>query len=49
MMEAVRRCPAGSEMMPDRKFAYTAKTVPAMVAIPAVIIMKSSDRVMFAK
>ena len=49
IMDAVSRCPAGSDTMPDMKLAYTANTVPAIVAIPAVIIMNSSERLMFVR
>ena len=46
MMEAVSRCPAGSGMMPSSKVANSANTVPAMVAMPPVITMNSSERLM---
>ena len=45
-MEAVSKCPAGSGMMPSSKVANRANTVPAMVAMPAVITMNSSERLM---
>ena len=47
MIEAMRICPKASGTTLDRMLAYSAITVPATVAIPQLMRMKSSPRLMF--